>query len=240
MIKKDNVYNNPLEQIVDFKFDEKVAIVFEDMLKRSIPGYALSINLIGLLARKYFITDTNCYDLGSSLGASSLAIFENIKQMKGKVFAVDNSVEMINRSKTYLRSNENVEIVLLNEDILQTTIENASIVVLNYTLQFIPKEKRDLLIQQIYNGLVDGGVLIISEKLYFEQKENELMTNLYYDFKKMNGYSEMEISQKREALENVLIPETLEIHQERIYKMGFSEFYLWFRAFNFASFFAIK
>ncbi len=240
MIKKDNVYNNPLEQIVDFKFDEKVANVFEDMLKRSIPGYALSINLIGLLTRKYFIADTNCYDLGSSLGASSLAIFENIKQMKGKIFAVDNSKEMINRSKAYLKSNENVEIVLLNEDILQTKIENASIVVLNYTLQFIPKEKRDLLIQQIYNGLVEGGILIISEKLNFEQKENELMTNLYYDFKKMNGYSEMEISQKREALENVLIPETLEIHRERIYKIGFSDFYLWFRAFNFASFFAIK
>ena len=126
-------------------------------------------------------------------------------------------------------------------DIRDVTIENASIVVLNFTLQFITLEQREPLLQNIYHGLLPGGVLILSEKLCFtEDTEQQLMTDLHLAFKRANGYSDLEISQKRAALENVLIPETLTTHIERLKRVGFSQASQWFQCFNFASILAIK
>ncbi len=241
MDKKDNVYSEPLEKIVDFRFDEKVASIFEDMLRRSIPGYAASITAIGFLAKRFFKEGTNCYDLGSSLGAASLSMQKSLEGKRGKIIAVDNSPAMIERSKEFLSAPSTMEIELKCEDISEIEIKNASVVVLNYTLQFIPFERRENLLRKIFNGMIDGGILIISEKIKFSDgEEQQLMTDLYYDFKEFNGYSKLEISQKREALENVLIPETLDEHKLRIEKIGFSKFYLWYKYFTFVSYFAIK
>jgi len=240
--KKDKVFEEPLSEIVDFKFDEKVANVFEDMLRRSIPGYAASITAIGLLAKRFFQNGTNCYDLGSSLGAVSLSLSESLKNRKGKIFAIDNSPHMIKRSKEFvLRKKNGLPVELICADISDVKITNASVVVLNYTLQFIRPEKRDALIRRIYEGLNENGILIVSEKIIFDdEEEQELMTELYHDFKEFNGYSRMEIGRKREALENILIPETIETHKKRIMRAGFRKFYQWYGYFTFASYFAIK
>ena len=120
-------------------------------------------------------------------------------------------------------------------------IENASMVVLNFTLQFLPLEDRKLLLAKIYNGLLPDGALIISEKLAFDDaRQQALQVDLHHAFKKAQGYSELEISQKRTALENVLIPETFAQHQQRLKSVGFSSAELWFQYFNFASFIALK
>ncbi len=127
------------------------------------------------------------------------------------------------------------------EDIQVTELSNASVVVLNFTLQFIAPEQRDKIIKKIYDALVPGGLLIISEKIMFSDAEkNALFIELYHQFKKANGYSDLEISRKRSALENVLIPETIEQHGDRVKAAGFSLFEPWFQCFNFASMFVIK
>jgi len=127
------------------------------------------------------------------------------------------------------------------QDVQQSSLENASVVVLNFTLQFIPPEQRDALVQKIYQALNPGGVLIVSEKVVFDELDkNELFIDLHHRFKQANGYSEMEISRKRSAIENVLIPETLEVHEQRFRSAGFSQVEIWFQCFNFASLFAVK
>lgn len=242
MIKKDTVFNNPINNIVDFQFDEKVANVFEDMLKRSVPGYATIISTTGMLTKLYAKPNSNFYDLGSSLGASALSMQQNIVHPNCKIIAVDNSETMIKRSRELLeKSKSSIPIELIYDDIRNIHIENASVVVLNYTLQFIEPSARKMIIRKIYNGLNAGGILILSEKIVFENDElNERQVNRYYDFKRLNGYSELEISQKRNALENVLVPETSVQLLSRLEKAGFVNSDLWFQLFNFISIIAEK
>ncbi len=240
--KKDKVFSEPLSQIVDFKFDEKVADIFEDMLSRSIPGYALTISMIGVIASRFFVPGTNCYDLGSSLGAATITMKRKLEGKEGKIIAVDNSPQMIARSKDFIYSDKSdFPVDLVCADVRNIEISNASIVLLNFTLQFIPPEGRKELLKNIYDGLQKGGIALISEKIKFNDAEEEnLMVDLYYDFKRLNGYSELEISQKRDALENVMIIDSLETHKQRASEIGFSKFYLWFRTFNFVSYLLIK
>ncbi len=242
MKRKDKVFNNPINSIVDFKFDEKVANVFEDMLKRSVPGYATIISTTGMLTKLYAKPNSNFYDLGSSLGASALSMQQNIIHPNCKIIAVDNSETMIKRSKQLLeKSTASTPIELICDDIRNVNIENASVVVLNYTLQFIEPKAREMIIKKIYDGLNVGGILILSEKIVFENEElNERQIKRYYDFKRLNGYSELEISQKRNALENVLIPETSEQLLSRLDNAGFMNSDLWFQLFNFISIVAEK
>ena len=127
------------------------------------------------------------------------------------------------------------------EDIRHTDIDNASMVVLNLTLQFLSPDERPLLLQKIFDGLNPGGILVLSEKIVFaDAGQNERMQQLYLGFKKTMGYSDLEISQKRNALENVLIPDNERQHEERMLSAGFSEIYQCFRGFNFVSYLAIK
>jgi len=151
---------------------------------------------------------------------------------------VDNSPAMVQRCKAML---EGQAVDIRCQNILETDISNASVVVLNFVLQVVVKEKRPGLIAKIYQGLKPGGVLVLSEKIAFDDtQENRRQTELHEAFKRAQGYSEMEISRKRTALENVLIPETLELHHSRLQQAGFSASHTWFQCFNFASLIAIK
>ena len=242
LFKKDAIYKSPLKKIVDFQFDEKVASVFPDMIQRSVPGYATVVSLIGVIASKYAQPKTNCYDLGSSLGAASLIMSQRIPHADCAIIAIDTSPEMITRSRELIGQNEGtVPIELICADINNVKIENASVVVLNYTLQFIEPDKRLPLLARIFNGLVNKGVLILSEKLDFNDETlREEFDTLHTTFKRVQGYSDLEISQKRTALENTLIRDSLETHQQRLTKAGFSGVELWFQCLNFASLIAFK
>ncbi|MDC0491936.1 carboxy-S-adenosyl-L-methionine synthase CmoA [Candidatus Pseudothioglobus singularis] len=236
---RDNLFNANID-IADFRFDKKVVEVFDDMVRRSVPGYDSMIQMIGLIARMYGQDNTNYYDLGSSTGAISLAIALNNKHQKNTFFAIDNSEEMVSKCKQNLESKiDNLQATCA--DINQIHIENASIVVLNLTLQFIDVKDRSNLIKKIYEGLNPGGVLIISEKIHFEDKETQdQITNLHIDFKKENGYSELEIANKRQAIENVLITDTKAIHIERLKDSGFKDTSCFFQCLNFVSFLSVK
>ena len=236
---RDNLFNANID-IADFRFDKEVVEVFDDMVRRSVPGYDSMIQMIGLIARMYGQDNTNYYDLGSSTGAISLAIALNNKHQKNTFFAIDNSEEMVSKCQQNLESKiDNLKAICA--DINQIHIENASIVVLNLTLQFIDVKDRSNLIKKIYEGLNPGGVLIISEKTHFEDKETQdQITNLHIDFKKENGYSELEIANKRQAIENVLITDTKAIHIERLKDSGFKDTSCFFQCLNFVSFLSVK
>ncbi|TVZ39069.1 tRNA (cmo5U34)-methyltransferase [Alteromonadaceae bacterium 2753L.S.0a.02] len=226
----------------EFVFDQKVVDVFPDMIQRSVPGYMTIIHMVGQLAERYAQSGSTCYDLGCSLGAASLAMRHRIAAADVKIVGVDNSHEMIERCKLIIAADSGqVPVDLRCEDVQHTEVHNASVVVMNFTLQFIAPAERAELIQSIYNGMRPGGVLILSEKLTFnDQHHDQLMTELHHYFKKTNGYSDLEIARKRTALENVLIPESLNVHTQRLANAGFTGTELWFQCFNFSSLLAFK
>ena len=263
-MSKDNFYAQPLGDPVAFRFDEDVAKVFPDMIERSVPGYSTIIAMTGLMAGRYARGDTCCYDLGCSLGASTLSMRRHVRARGCRIVGIDNSEAMLERCQEAIDASHRPSVELPRresldsehmtnntdrqpsvelrcEDILQTSLENASVVVLNFTLQFLPLEDRDTFIQRIADALVPGGILVLSEKVRFSEPDlDALNIDLHHQFKRANGYSELEVAQKRDALENVLLPETLETHRARITAAGFKSCDVWFQCFNFASLVALK
>ncbi|MCL4140297.1 UNVERIFIED_CONTAM: hypothetical protein GTU68_041088 [Idotea baltica] len=240
---RDNIYATPQLNIAGFRFDQTVASVFPDMIKRSVPGYETIIAMTGTLAERYVQPGSRCYDLGCSLGASTIAMRHHIPHKKVKSTGGKNRGESTCESTYEIVAVDNSEDMLnfIYGNVQDIPITNASMVVLNFTLQFIPMEQRTELLQRIADGLLPGGVLVLSEKVAFEDPQHqELMIELHHNFKRANGYSNLEISQKRSALDDVLIPETLEAHRTRLRKAGFSSVDVWFQCFNFASLIALK
>lgn len=238
---KDQLYANPVGPTNKFVFDARVAQVFPDMLRRSIPGYATVISMSGELARRYARPGTHLYDLGCSLGATSFAMANKMAPQDCKILAIDNSTAMISGLKELLESNPTTTpIIPVQGNLEDTALENASVVAMNYTLQFVPPDQRDPLMRSVHRGLVEDGLLILSEKIRFENADvDREFIELYHDFKRGSGYSDLEISQKREALEDVLIPDTLAIHKQRLKDSGFTRVEVWFQCFNFVSLLAV-
>jgi tRNA (cmo5U34)-methyltransferase len=239
---KDRIYSAPLDKMIDFRFDERVVSVFPDMIQRSVPGYATLIQNIGTMAARHVQPGSICYDLGCSLGAVSLSLRHAIQQHGCRIVAVDNSSAMIDKASQVLAEDDGgLPVELVCDDINAVAIEQASVVVMNFTLQFIPPAQRQQLIQRIYDGLLPGGIFILSEKLAFEDpRSDQFHIDSHHDFKRANGYSDLEISQKRSALEKVLIPETLAQHQSRLEQAGFAFVEKWYQCFNFVSMVAMK
>jgi tRNA (cmo5U34)-methyltransferase len=241
-MKKDQLYADPKQVVPDFVFDERVAQVFPDMINRSVPGYATIINMIGSLASRSVSRGSNCYDLGCSLGAASMAVCSSIAHQDYALIAVDNAMPMLQQaSKLFSQEQQQSPIQLVCSDVRDVAIERASMIILNFTLQFIPTEDRQGFIAKLYDGMLENGVLILSEKIALSNPTSQaLFTDMHHSFKKAQGYSDLEISQKRSALERVLIPETLERHKVRLLKVGFTTVEVWFQCFNFVSLLAIK
>lgn len=240
--KTDRLYANPLAQVSQFVFDENVVDVFPDMIKRSVPGYATIINMIGNLAERYAQSGSQCYDLGCSLGAATLAMRHRIQAADCKIIGVDSSAAMLQRCAQIMAADtSDIPVDLVEARIQDVPITNASVAVLNFTLQFIPLDERQSVLNNICAGLRPNGVLILSEKLAFEDETHQqLMIDLHHNFKRANGYSDLEIAQKRTSIENYLIPETLAAHRHRLRTAGFHSVDVWFQCFNFASLIAIK
>ena len=243
---RDNIYSEEKTGTEPFRFDESVTRVFPDMLKRSIPGYAASIEAIGSLAARYVTAGSRAYDLGCSLGAATLAMRQGIGVPDCDIIGVDNSPAMIERCKQVIaeddaRSGARTRVQLKLADIREEPISNASMVVLNYTLQFLPLDDRADLMQHIFDGMNPGGLLLLSEKVVDEDPQmEELLIDLYHEHKRRNDYSALEISRKRAALEQVLIPETVAQHRDRLLHASFRSAAVWLRYFNFVSIIAIR
>lgn len=240
--KKDTIYNIRQESIKAFAFDDQVADVFTDMINRSVPGYSMIINQIGVLADLYAKPNTVLYDLGCSLGGATVSIRHSVQNKDCRIIAVDNSEAMVKRCASFCeRDIAVIPVEVICANIEDVDIENGSVVLLNFVLQFLDIKKRNRIIKRIFEGLVPGGILILSEKLSYKDKQKQaLQDNFHEHFKRFNGYSELEISQKRDSLENVLKRETEEKHISRLQTAGFSVVEEWFRCYSFVSFFAKK
>lgn len=241
-IKKDQLFSTPIEKLGDWTFDEKVAEVFPDMVQRSVPGYSNIISMIGMLAERFVQPNSAVYDLGCSLGAATLSIRRNINHANCRIIAVDNSEPMVERCKRHIEAYKaKVPVEVICDDICNITMQNASMVVLNFTLQFLTPENRQRVLNNIYQALKPNGILVLSEKFSFSDPTiDELLFNMHHDFKRANGYSELEISQKRNMLENVMLTDSIKTHKKRLSQAGFNHIDTWFQCFNFGSIIAIK
>lgn len=242
---RDELYCLPRERVGDFAFDDAVADVFPDMIARSVPGYGSILSMIEQLAARFAQPGSHVYDLGCSLGAATLLMRPRL-HASCRLIAIDNSPAMVARLESKLSECVNstvkqCDVELLLADVRDLPIAHASFVVLNWTLQFIPPEQRQSLINAIFDGMLPGGALLLSEKVCFEHTgQQELLSGLHHDFKRAHGYSELEISQKRTALEKTLVPESLTAHCQRLAIAGFSVVAPWFQCFNFVSILAVK
>lgn len=237
----DDIYQTPLETVPDFKFDQAVARVFPDMIQRSVPGYAETVAMSGIIAGRYAQPHTNLYDLGCSLGAVTLAMRHAVRVPGCHILGIDNSESMIERANHFVALDDGqVPVTMLCDDITRYPLHNASVTSLNFVLQFIAVEHRFDLLKHIADHTVENGVLILSEKIKFNDDEQRIQDALHLDFKRANGYSDLEIAQKRSAIEHVLIPETEQVHCERLRAAGFRHVVRWYQCFNFVSFLAIR
>lgn len=244
-MERDQIYADTPEQGESdgpFEFSASVARVFPDMLRRSIPGYATSIQAIQSLARRHVQADSRCYDLGCSLGAATLAIRHGIAATGCKIIAVDNAPAMVTRCRELLARDEGtVPVELVCADARDVEIADASMVVMNYTLQFLAPRDRPGMMERIADGMRSDGVFVLSEKVVHDDPAVEsALVELHHEFKRQNAYSELEISRKRAALENVLIPDSVATHETRLKKAGFRHVGVWLRHFNFVSLIAIR
>lgn len=240
---KDTIYSLARERVGQFTFDQSVVDVFPDMIARSVPGYASILSMIEQLTTRFAVPGSQLYDLGCSLGAATRLMRAQAPR-DCWLHAVDNAPAMIQRLQELLDSDpsENCcQVRLLESDVCDVEFSEASFVVLNLTLQFVPLSDRPALLRKIYDGLLPGGALLLSEKICFDDPlQQSLLTELHHDFKRAHGYSDLEIAQKRSAIENFLIPETMQTHCDRLHEVGFKQVVPWFQCFNFASILAVK
>lgn len=238
----DKVFDSEIKKPSDFKFGATVAQAFDNMVERSVPFYNEIQRMIIELASEHAQPDTSVIDLGCSTGTTMIGL-NPLVDPSIRFIGIDDSEEMLKKCRLKLeKSAFEREYSLINADLHQEIdIKNASVVILCLTLQFVRPIYREKLLKRIYEGLTPGGVLIISEKVLAEDSLfNRNFIKYYYDYKRRNQYSEMEISQKREALENVLIPYKLSENISMLREAGFSHVETFFKWYNFSGFIAIK
>ncbi len=238
---KDNLYSGEIDPVPPFEFNEEVVRIFNDMIRRSVPFYGEIIRRQAQLAARFYQSGTEVYDLGCSNGNFGTCFLEVMQDNSFAMVAVDNSAPMLEAYTKRLEERKETRIQLLHAKIEDVQMREASVIVLNLTLQFLSPSCRDALLEKIHFVLRPGGILLLTEKVIHQDEDmSQLQQAFYYAFKKDQGYSQLEISQKREALENVLIPETLENHLTRLRGSGFSKIDIWMKWFNFASLIAVK
>lgn len=233
----DKVFTKPIEK--QFEFNEEVAVVFDDMLNRSVPYYKESQEITQFFVQKQLKDGGVLYDLGCSTASLLINLSKKLDN-SAELIGLDNSEAMLNQARKKCEA-YGVDIEILNEDILEYEYKESDVFISNYTLQFIRPLVREKLIQKINKALKKDGIFIFSEKVISHHtKLNKDLIECYYDFKKEQGYSEFEIMQKREALENILVPYSEDENIKMALDCGFSHCEVVFRWANFATFIAIK
>ncbi len=229
----------------DFEFNEDVALIFDDMLSRSVPFYLEQQKLIEEIASRFYVHGTSVVDLGFSTGNTLIRLAQALGH-DCSLIGYDNSEAMIDRARSKieeagLADSINLRYGDFNSDLHELEFEDTSVVTLCWTLQFVRPLQRDALIRKIYNGLVEGGVMIVTDKvLTNDSNMNRFFIEFYYDYKRRNGYSDEDISNKREALENYLIPYRVDENFELFTRNGFQIAEIFFQWYNFAGFICVK
>lgn len=240
-MKKDELFRSrPVAE--DFTFNEEVAEVFDDMLNRSVPFYSAVIDSIAELIRCQIVPGTVVYDLGCSTGTTLLELSRRLADMQLRYCGIDRAPAMIGRAKRkaamYARG---TELLFVEDDIVTAPLPEAGAVICNYTMQFIRPPSRPRLVRRIRDSLPPGGIFYLSEKtISHDPALNRVFIEMYHRFKRRRGYSELEIAAKREALENVLVPFSIEENLDLLRQSGFASAEPFFQWFNFASFVAVR
>lgn len=237
--QRDRLYAQALGEVPPFEFNEAVSDVFSDMIRRSVPGYETVVRMTGALVAEAYQGEGVIYDLGCSLGEASAWILAACQQHRPNLVLVDASESMLKRCRRRFADQRRVE--FLCADVNQVHFEPASAFILNYTLQFIPKAERSGLLKRLWRALLPGGVLIVSEKIRLEPaKRDAEAVRRHHAFKRLMGYSDREVEQKREALEDVLVPDQLDCLKGRLRGAGFTSMNVWFECLNWVSIAAYK
>ena len=227
----DHLYAAKMATVGDFTFNEAVTQVFNDMVRRSVPGYDVVIELIGVLAAAHSRTirrPLRCLDLGCSRGAVTQSLLNQLTDPRTRIVAIDNSEAMINAARTEI-NDERVTFIV--RDVLQSNFNDVDVAVMNLVLQFIEPDERSSMLTKIRHGLRDDGLLILTEKI----QSGDEFVDYHHSFKRAKGYSELEITQKRDALEKVMVIDSLETHHNRLNEAGFSRVSVWFQLLNWVS-----
>lgn len=237
---KDTLFRDPDTAGRPFTFDSAVVDVFADMIGRSVPIYRQTLTMATWLAANTTTDGTAIYDLGCSEGAALAAARDGLTANAVTLIGIDNSAAMLASCEQRLRGTEQ-PVKLVNADIASVEFEPASLIMLNFTLQFVPPSERDALLARAASALVPGGALLLSEKIRADSaRVDSVLINRHEDFKRRNAYSELEIARKRESLENVLIPDTTRALQARLDRAGLPDHGIWLQTFNFLSIVALK
>ena len=227
----DQLYAEKLAKVEDFKFDTTVTRVFNDMVRRSVPGYEVIVELIGIIAgahRRSLNHPLRCLDLGCSRGTVTQCLLHELSDPATRIVAIDNSAAMVKAARKEITDSR---VTFITEDIIETEVKDVDFVVMNLVLQFVNPEERLGVLEKIRRGLNDDGVFVLTEKIV----ANSEIVDYHHAFKRAKGYSELEITQKRDALEKVMIIDSLETHRERLHNAGFNEVTVWFQLLNWVS-----
>jgi tRNA (cmo5U34)-methyltransferase len=244
-MRADKIFLGATTRAGSFEFNAEVAQAFDDMIVRSIPFYSEQQHMMCEIAKKFWIEGTNIYDLGCSTGTTLINLCREIAGLGGLI-GYDNSTPMLERARLKIKEagcEDRIELRYgdLNGDPSIVCLDDASVVTLCWTMQFVRPSCRDNLIRWICNSLVEGGALVVTEKILTNNIHvNRLLSEFYYDFKRRNNYTEQEIMRKREALENVLIPYQIDENLEMFRRSGFQIVETFFQWYNFAGFLCVK
>lgn len=242
LFSEDTIYATEHSALERFSFNQQVVDVFPDMINRSVPSYQIIVDGIGKIANLLCDVNPVIYDLGCSLGNVSLSIAKNAQSKSPIIKGIDNSQAMIERCRQHLDAfSFGSSISLQQGDLVSVDLAPCNMAVINFTLQFIEPSQRQDVINSVYNALEPGGIFVLSEKIKDPQSDlDSVLINLHHEFKRENGYSDLEISQKRSALEEVMKLDTIAIQSDRLAQAGFSKICVWYQHFNFVSILAIK
>jgi len=238
MVQIDRLFNEINPKLGEFAFDENVAHVFDDMISRSVPLYDDVQRVLPVLANLLDHPVIKVIDLGCSTGTSLIQLAQTLPHRQFELVGVDNSQAMLDKCAEKLAGlGMQAKVQLVRADIRDIDLREASIALMNYTLQFVDLPSRPKLLSRIHQSLRPGGFMLVSEKVSHHQIAiDDALVELYFEFKRRNGYSELEIARKREALENVLVPVSVDENQQMFREAGFGEVELLLKWFNFATF----
>jgi tRNA (cmo5U34)-methyltransferase len=226
---------------VDFAFDEQVVKVFPDMISRSVPRYWEVNQQTALWAKKFYQKGSNIYDLGASLGAVSWEVAQQLLPESPSIIAIEQSSAMVEQFRRNLKENPMSNIEIWEQDVCQARLENASVIICNYTLQFVCPSLREKLLLRMYEALRPNGVLLLAEKIAMDSPEIEQeIQKLHQAWKQEQGYSLNEVQKKSRAIANVMPVDEISVHQERLRSIGFSSVTQWSQQYNFMALVAQK
>lgn len=240
---RDTLYQNRNGDPGSFRFDEEVASVFDDMLPRSVPGYRHVIEMTALLLARFLRPGELVYDLGCSTGTTVLGLATLLDQLEPRFIGVDSAPAMVAkaRRKTAAAGISEERASFQEGDITTIPLDSAGGIVVHYTMQFIAPENRPAFLARLHDALRPGGVLVVSEKVTSRDPfVAGIFTDLHVDFKRRQGYSDLEIARKRDALETVLVPLSIGENLQLLREAGFSHAATFCQWFSFASFFAVR